>query len=420
MDLSALKGILDQYGTLLVTANSFLHEAGVPLPLLPTLLVAGARAVSGTLSPAALVVGVVIGTIAGNALWYVAGRRHGPRVLKLFCRLAITPDSCVGKTEATFQRWGAWSLSLGKFIPGVSLVASPLAGATGMPWPRFVLFNAIGGLLYALAGIVTGMVFHDGVDVILAGLSSMGPSAIAAVSAALILYLAWKAWRRYSTRRELAVPRITVEELAGLMGEGEAPVIVDLRGPASRDIDGRRIPGAVAIALQDIEDNRIELPRNRHIVLYCACPNEASAAQASRLLQQRGHASARPLLGGLDAWAEAGMPVESAGKGDGVARRKENAHCSHVGQLAEIAQPRGEACLECLESGDRWVHLRVCLACGHVGCCDDSRNRHATRHFEATGHPLIASLEAGEDWTWCYVDQVYVDRAAKDPSLSGR
>jgi rhodanese-related sulfurtransferase len=216
------------------------------------------------------------------------------------------------------------------------------------------------------------------------------------------------------------VPRITVDELAGLMREGKDPLVVDLRGPASREIDARRIPGAVAIGLQDIEDNLVELPRNRHIVLYCACPNEASAAQASRLLLQRGHASARPLLGGLDAWAEAGMPVDSAGARDAVPRRKERAHCSHLGQLAEIAPPQSNGCLECLERGDRWVHLRVCLACGHVGCCDDSRNRHATRHFEATGHPLIASLETGEDWTWCYVDQVYVNRTAKDPSLSGR
>src|SRR5438552_9248391 len=177
LDLSALAEIVDRYGTLLVTANTLLHEVGIPLPLLPTLLVAGARTMASDLSPVLLVLGVVAGMVAGNAVWYAAGRRHGLRVLKLLCRLAITPDSCVGRTEATFQRWGAWSLSVGKFIPGVSLVASPLAGATGMPWGRFLVFNAIGGFLYALAGLGAGIIFHDGVAAVLGALSDLGPPA---------------------------------------------------------------------------------------------------------------------------------------------------------------------------------------------------------------------------------------------------
>ena len=66
-------------------------------------------------------------------------------------------------------------------------------------------------------------------------------------------------------------------------------------------------------------------------------------------------------------------------------------------------------CEECMRSGDTWVHLRLCRECGHVGCCDDSRNRHATKHFRATGHPIITSAEPGEDWSWCYIDQETVD-----------
>lgn len=80
-------------------------------------------------------------------------------------------------------------------------------------------------------------------------------------------------------------------------------------------------------------------------------------------------------------------------------------HCSHLHQVrVDEANTRG--CEECLASGDSWVHLRLCRTCGHVGCCDDSKNRHATRHFHATGHPIITSLEPGEDWSWCYVDSI--------------
>lgn len=83
--------------------------------------------------------------------------------------------------------------------------------------------------------------------------------------------------------------------------------------------------------------------------------------------------------------------------------------CTHQDQIDETVTPATpEGCAECLQSGDGWVHLRLCLTCGHVGCCDSSPNRHATRHFHATSHPIVQSLEPGEDWRWCYADEVEV------------
>jgi uncharacterized UBP type Zn finger protein len=87
---------------------------------------------------------------------------------------------------------------------------------------------------------------------------------------------------------------------------------------------------------------------------------------------------------------------------------KPSARCSHLSSIRPV-EPSAEGCEECLASGEEWVHLRLCLTCGHVGCCDQSKNKHATRHFRATGHPLISSLEPGEDWRWCYVDEVLLD-----------
>jgi uncharacterized UBP type Zn finger protein len=78
--------------------------------------------------------------------------------------------------------------------------------------------------------------------------------------------------------------------------------------------------------------------------------------------------------------------------------------CSHTQGLGPVV-PNADGCEECLKTGDSWVHLRVCMQCGHVGCCDSSKNKHATRHFHATGHPIIRSLERGEEWGWCYVDK---------------
>ena len=84
----------------------------------------------------------------------------------------------------------------------------------------------------------------------------------------------------------------------------------------------------------------------------------------------------------------------------------ETATCVHLDRVDRELTPSGSGCKECLESGGRWLHLRLCLSCGHVGCCDDSPNRHARAHFHATEHPLMRSYEPGEEWWWCFVDQL--------------
>ena len=78
--------------------------------------------------------------------------------------------------------------------------------------------------------------------------------------------------------------------------------------------------------------------------------------------------------------------------------------CEHLNAINEVT-PSGQGCVECLRTGDRWVHLRLCLSCGHVGCCDQSKNKHATQHFRSSGHPVIQSFERGENWRWCFVDR---------------
>jgi uncharacterized UBP type Zn finger protein len=81
--------------------------------------------------------------------------------------------------------------------------------------------------------------------------------------------------------------------------------------------------------------------------------------------------------------------------------------CTHLDEIRDVA-PNTKGCQECLQMGDRWVHLRLCLTCGHVGCCDSSKNKHASKHFHTSGHPIVKSLEPWEDWRWCYADQVLV------------
>lgn len=89
--------------------------------------------------------------------------------------------------------------------------------------------------------------------------------------------------------------------------------------------------------------------------------------------------------------------------------------CTHLDQVRDVAPRTPDGCEECLQSGSQWVHLRLCLECGHVGCCDSSPNKHATKHFHATSHPIIRSFEPNEDWGWCYVDQLMLEPAPRAP-----
>ncbi len=87
--------------------------------------------------------------------------------------------------------------------------------------------------------------------------------------------------------------------------------------------------------------------------------------------------------------------------------------CKHLAQVRDVAPKTPDGCEECLASGDEWVHLRLCLECGHVGCCDDSPNRHATKHFHKTKHPVMRSFEPGEDWGFCFVENLFIEPAPR-------
>jgi membrane protein DedA with SNARE-associated domain/rhodanese-related sulfurtransferase len=341
LDLAAFQG--RQFFWILAL-NTLLHELGVPLPMMPTALVAGARAVPGAIDSLVLIAAIVAGTLIGNSVWFAAGRRYGAGVLKLLCRLSLSADTCVSRTESAFGRWGWSSLVVGRFLPGVSLVAPPLAGALGMKWSRFLVLTGAGAALYGLVVVGAGMLLRDQIESALQQLAGLGWQALAAVAVVLALYIVGRWWWRRRVARSLDVSRISVDELQKLIAAGEAPVLVDVRGATTQRLDPRRIPGAIAVQLDAIEAGLDELPRDRQIVLYCACPNEASAAKAARLLLDRGYTRARPLLGGLDAWIVAGHAVETAAWPPGdPALTRENDDREPERGTADQVQSRGAA-----------------------------------------------------------------------------
>jgi membrane protein DedA with SNARE-associated domain/rhodanese-related sulfurtransferase len=288
-----------------------IEQIGLPVPAVPALVVAGALAADGRLSvPAVLGVALIACTI-GDTAWYIAGRVYGNRVMKLLCRVSLSPDSCVRQTEVQFERWGKLTLILGKFIPGLSTIAPPMAGVVRLSWPAFFFLNSIGVILWAGAAVGAGMVFHAQVDYLISRLEDLGVVAASLGGALLAGYIALKWWERRRFYKTLRLARITVDELRGLLHKGKGAVVFDVRSPVARGRDPRFIPGALALDVGDLDQRLGELPADGEIVFYCSCPNEASAAVVARHLIDRGYTRVRPLLGGLEAWIDAGYEIES-------------------------------------------------------------------------------------------------------------
>jgi membrane protein DedA with SNARE-associated domain/rhodanese-related sulfurtransferase len=308
--MQPLDQLIAQHGSILVFGNVLLEQLGAPVPAVPALMIGGAMAMDGRLSAPLLFVGAIAGSLIGDSVWYAAGRAYGNRVMKTLCRVSLTPDSCVSDTQNRFERWGSNALVVAKFIPGLSTIAPPLAGATGIGWPRFLVLSTLGAALWVAAGLGLGMIFSAQIDRLLAALERMGSTALLVVAGLVLAYLAYKVWDRYRFFRMLRMSRISVDDLYRLIDVGAEPVIVDVRSQTARSLQPTRIPGAVHVPLQAVDQHAKELPRDREIVLYCTCPNEVSAAEAAKLLMDSGFKKVRPLHGGLDAWIAAGHAVE--------------------------------------------------------------------------------------------------------------
>src|SRR5688572_5677597 len=159
--MEEMTGLLAHYGLALVFVNVLLTQSGVPVPSMPMLIVAGAFVAQGQMSLAALLLATVIASLIGDTAWYLAGRRYGYRILRTLCRVAIEPDSCVKQTEGIFERWGAPSLMIAKYVPGFSTVAPPLAGTMQLGFPSFLAYSTVAAVLWAGLPIALGAIFSN-------------------------------------------------------------------------------------------------------------------------------------------------------------------------------------------------------------------------------------------------------------------
>lgn len=300
MDLAQITESLQRDAVWVVFLNVLAQQGGLPVPAVPTLLLAGSLALSsGQL--AAMLAAAILASVLADALWYLAGRAFGYRVLAGLCRLSINPASCVSQTESRFVRWGLGSLVVAKFVPGFSTVAPPIAGALRMSLPGFVLASAAGAALWAGLALVAGWVLRSEVQAVIAALDHNAAGALLVVAAVIGLWLGWKLWQKYRFRRLSAVPHISIGELLAALDSNQPPLVLDLRG-AIMVAETGPIPGAVVAEHDRLFEAVGGWPKHQPIVTLCHCPEDAGAIQVANRLLDAGYRSVRPLLGGYDAW----------------------------------------------------------------------------------------------------------------------
>ena len=297
-------------GYLVVFFGVLLEQLGVPLPTPILLLAAGSLAGLGQLDLALVVALTVVAALVGDLVWFYIGRSRGFQVLGFLCRISLEPDTCVSGAKNIFIRHGARSLLVSKFIPGFSTFAQPLAGATGMPLVRFLVFDGLGALIWAAAFVGLGYVFSEQFESVADYATSFGSWFGAGLIAALVIYIAWKFAARRRLIRSLRVARIAPEELKKMLDAGEEVLILDLRDALDFAANPQRLPTARRIAPEELEARHTELPRDRDVVLYCTCPNEAKSARAALRLHRRGILRVRPLTGGFQKWNELEFPMD--------------------------------------------------------------------------------------------------------------
>ena len=301
------------HGYTLLLAAVLAEQLGAPLPAAPFLLAMGALAGSGHFSLVTALALSTLAAVAADQVWFQIGRRRGESILGLLCRLSMEPDTCVRLTHQAFDRYGQASLVFCKFIPGLSTVAAPLAGSSGISAGRFVMLDLAGAAMWAGTYLGVGWLFRQQLERALEILSRFGMGMFVALAAPIALWIVWKYTQRRLWLRRGKVERVPPEEVMALLAGPTPAVIVDLRPPRTIQQSGFKIAGARVATSEEIEAHVRTLPSDTRLVFYCSCPNDAASATFALRFRKAGFKNAIAIEGGFDAWSQAGLPVEAVG-----------------------------------------------------------------------------------------------------------
>jgi membrane protein DedA with SNARE-associated domain/rhodanese-related sulfurtransferase len=297
------------YPTILLAV--FANQLCLPVPAVLFLITAGALVGSGSLNFSIVVLVGVVGSLAADYAWFMAGRWGGFRVVRTLCAFSVNGQHSAVRARTLFARWGLPGLVFSKFVPGLDGLMPPLAGALKVTTVLFLLFDAMGALFWSAGYCFLGYLFSDRLNVVAAMVA--GTSKILAIVLACVLcYLLWRAWELLRTIRQLQLRTISPTLLHEKVQAGDRIAVLDLL-----DVEGQEdptivagIPGAARISPTPLRSSaQVRVPTDVQLVLCCSSRNQITSARTAVLLRRKGITNVWVLEGGLKAWRELDLPV---------------------------------------------------------------------------------------------------------------
>ena len=282
----------------------------LPVPAILFLLSAGALAGSGKLSYGGILLAAVAGSVLADSVWFQAGRIGGKRVLRLLCTLTADPSYCIRRGRTTFQKRGVRLLVVAKFVPGLDGITPPLAGMFGTPMATFLLYDAIGGALWAGAYIGCGFLFGEELDKVARNISSFANAVILILGVPLLVYFVWKLLILVRMIRLLRPFRLAPDQLKSRLDAGQKIGVIDLLRFEEDPEDVPGIPGAVRLDPLEIRRRKhIHVPDDVSLVIYSRSRDSFVSARVAVAMRKDGIRRVQILDGGLEAWKSLGLPL---------------------------------------------------------------------------------------------------------------
>ncbi|MFM0490903.1 VTT domain-containing protein [Paraburkholderia graminis] len=300
------------WGGAIVFVNVLLTRLGVPIPAVPVLLFAGSAIAAGNLSFWPVLSAAVLGALIGDGVWFTAGRLYGRKLIRVLGQMLPAVDARVEQARALFERFGVPLVSISKFVPGLALVTPPLMGTTAVDARIYALWDLTGAMAWATFWLLGGAAAERQLHMLFAFVRAQGGTVIDLLIAVALLYLAYRLVMQRRARREAALIADGDADADGqrshASGRKPTPKVLDAR-PQGAALDAASpIPGALALDPHSPEQIDFAL-RAYDMVIYCVCPDSATAAEISVRMRNYGYTRIRALHGGLDAWQRRGFPV---------------------------------------------------------------------------------------------------------------
>jgi membrane protein DedA with SNARE-associated domain/rhodanese-related sulfurtransferase len=288
----------------------FARQICLPVPANLFLLTAGALARGGGLNMSFVLCVGILGCLAGDLVWFEAGRRWGSQIMRILCAFSSDPHYCAQRAHRVFGGWGLRSLILAKFIPGLDGVTPPLAGIEGSARSAFLAYDSLGSFLWSALYAGLGYLFANRLTLIAASMARFGAVLAAAIGIPLACYVAWRIGIMAQMLHHLRLRRITPMLLNERIMAGEPIAIIDLLDFEEAHEDRAGIPGAIRMNPARLRSRlRVVVPENLDLVLYCSSSGELTSARVAVALRKKGVSNVWVLEGGLAAWKKEGLPV---------------------------------------------------------------------------------------------------------------